>query len=332
MAFYDRYLKGQKPSQGYSPVYVNQNDGKWRAERSWPPRDAFTADAQLAPGEYTEDGQNNGSGDGGTPPYGQGIWTFSQPFAHEVRLSGTPRLTVDTDAAPGTNLYVDVYDVGPDNKATILTRGAYKLDGPERVTFDLYDQDWVFAPNHRIGVLVTGGQAEWWAEPPTGRSVTVEAAQLELPYLACQRAATLEGGRPIRLDEYMEDAPFEVDKATIDENTYGDFPIPGPLARCSRGLALRRCIDRRKFRFTIDQPRGGRIRKVAVFVNGKRRKVVRAKRVEQVTIRRLPKRTFTVRIVATSNEGQKTISVRRYRGCKKGKPRTRVRNQHQHGR
>jgi hypothetical protein len=51
-----------------------------------------------------------------------------------------------------------------------------------------------------------------------------------------------------------------------------------------------------------------------------------------VTIRRLPKRTFTVKIVATSNEGQKTISVRRYRGCKKSKPRTRVRNQHQHGR
>jgi hypothetical protein len=181
-------------------------------------------------------------------------------------------------------------------------------------------------------VLVTGGQAEWWAEPPTGRSVTVESAEIQLPFLACKRADDLSGGRPIRLDEFMEDAPFELEQATIDEATHGSFPIPGALADCSKRLALRRCIDRRKFRFTIDQPRGGRIKKVAVFVNGKRRKVKRGRRVEQITIKRLPKRTFTVKIVATSNEKQKTISVRRYRGCKKGKPRTRVRNQHPHGR
>jgi hypothetical protein len=39
-----------------------------------------------------------------------------------------------------------------------------------------------------------------------------------------------------------------------------------------------------------------------------------------------------VRIVAISNEGQKTISVRRYRGCRKGEPITHVINQHPHGR
>ncbi|MEA2451248.1 MAG: hypothetical protein QOG63_3180, partial [Thermoleophilaceae bacterium] len=44
--------------------------------------------------------------------------------------------------------------------------------------------------------------------------------------------------------------------------------------------------------------------------------------VTQVTLKRLPKRTFTVKIVARASNGQRTISVRRYRGCKKGRPTT----------
>jgi predicted acyl esterase len=332
MRFYDLHLKGESSPVKDPRIVVEDNDARWRSETAWPPKDAFTATAPLAPGEYSDDGQNNGSGDGGTPPYGLGVWTFSRPFPHEVRLSGTPRLTVDTDASGSSNLFVDVYDVGPDNKATLFSRGAYKLDGPDPVSFDLYDQDWVFKPGHRIGVLLSGGQAEWWVEPPSGRSVTVESAELQLPYLACSRTADLQGSPSIRLEEYMENAPIDLDPATIEDNTYGSFPIPGQLGACNRAGQPRRCIDRRKFRFTIDQPRDGRITRVAVFVDGKRRKVKRGRRVKRVTIRRLPKRTFTVKIVATSNERQQTISVRRYRGCKKGKPRTRVRNQHPHGR
>ena len=57
-------------------------------------------------------------------------------------------------------------------------------------------------------------------------------------------------------------------------------------------------------------------------MNGKKRLVKRGKRVTQVTLKRLPKKTFTVKIVARAKNGQRTISVRRYRGCKKGKPTT----------
>jgi uncharacterized protein len=332
MRFYDLHLKGQSSPIDDPRVVVETNDGEWRSETAWPPKDAYNATAPLNGGEYADDGQNNGSGDGGTPPYGLGVWTFSPPFPHEVRLSGTPRLTVDTDAAPGANLYADVYDVGPDNRATIISRGAYKLEGSDPVSFDLYDQDWVFKPGHRIGVLLTGGQAEWWAEPPSGQTVTVESAALRLPYLGCSREADLQGDPSIRLEEYMEDAPFDVDPATIEGATAGVFPIPGRLQPCNTAGRPAECVDRRRFKFRIGQPRGGRIKKVAVFINGKKRKVKRGRRVRRLTIRRLPKRTFKVKIVATSNEGQKTISVRRYRGCKKGKPRTRVRNQHPHGR
>jgi hypothetical protein len=44
-----------------------------------------------------------------------------------------------------------------------------------------------------------------------------------------------------------------------------------------------------------------------------------------VTLRKLPKRRFVVRVVTTFADGQKRESVRTYRGCKKSKPRTRRR-------
>jgi hypothetical protein len=91
------------------------------------------------------------------------------------------------------------------------------------------------------------------------------------------------------------------------------------------GPSRRRCVDRRKFRFTIDQPRRGRIVRVVVFVNGERVRVVRGRRVRQVTLRRLPRGRFTVRIVAHWSSGPRTVSVRRYVGCRKGPPKTRVR-------
>ena len=331
MRFYDLHLKGQSSAVKDPRIVVETNDGKWRPETAWPPKDAFGATANLKPGSYSDDGQNNGAGDGGTPPYGEGIWTFSPAFSHQVRLSGTPRVTVDADAQQGANLYADVYDVGPDNKATLFSRGAYLLNGAGKVSFDLYDQDWVFAPGHRIGVLVTGGQAEWWTQPPTGQQVTVKSAQLTLPYLGCQRNATTQGDPSIRLEDYMKNAPFDVDPQTIADNTASDFPIPGALGACAKSGAPKRCIDRRKFTFHVHQPRNGRIVKVVAFVNGKRKAVKRGRRVTHFTLRRLPKRTFTVRIVSTSNEKQQTISVRRYRGCRKSKAHTRVRNQHRHG-
>jgi hypothetical protein len=43
------------------------------------------------------------------------------------------------------------------------------------------------------------------------------------------------------------------------------------------------------------------------------------------TLTKLPKGVFTVKIVATASNKQQTISVRKYLGCNKSKPTTRVR-------
>jgi predicted acyl esterase len=325
MQWYDRYLKGIKPKKHYPKVVVETNDGKWRPETNWPARDAYRATAKLRTGTYSDDGVNNGSGDGGTPPYGIGIWTFSPRFTHEVRISGTPKVSVTTKNAKNRdNLYVDVYDVDAKHNATILSRGAYLLRKPGTVNFNLYDQDWVFGKGHRIGVLITGGQADWWSQPQTGDQITVSKASLSLPYLACRRTQRTQGDPSLRLEDYKVIAPFSVDAQTIKDNDTSAFPVPGALAPCGKTGKPKGCIDHRKFRFKIGQPKHGRITKVTVFVNGKKVLVKRGHRVRVVTIKRLPKRTFTVRIVAQSNKGQRTISVRRYRGCKKGRPSTRV--------
>jgi hypothetical protein len=98
--------------------------------------------------------------------------------------------------------------------------------------------------------------------------------------------------------------------------------------------STRRCIDRRKWRFTIQQPRGGRIVKALVYINGRRvLRVSRPRRgVRVISLKRLPPGRFLLRIVAIHNDGSKTISTRRYRGCKKGKPRTKVKRRKRGGR
>jgi hypothetical protein len=62
--------------------------------------------------------------------------------------------------------------------------------------------------------------------------------------------------------------------------------------------------------------------RVAVFVNGKRRVLRRGRHIRRVTLGRLPRRRFTVRVVATFSNGTQRSTTRTYKGCRKGRPRT----------
>jgi hypothetical protein len=84
------------------------------------------------------------------------------------------------------------------------------------------------------------------------------------------------------------------------------------------------CKDRRKFSWHIHQPPGRRIVAVNVFVNGHRRVHREGHRITHISIPKLPKKRFVVKIVALTNHGERVISVRRYHGCKKGRPHTHV--------
>jgi hypothetical protein len=93
----------------------------------------------------------------------------------------------------------------------------------------------------------------------------------------------------------------------------------------------KRCVDRRRFHFRLRQPRGGRIVSVSVFVNGRRVIRRRGRRIDSVSLGRLPIGRFKVRIVARTSFGRVIESTRTYSGCRKSRPRTRTRRGHRHG-
>jgi predicted acyl esterase len=231
--FYDQHLKGVKPKVADPVLAVETSDGTWRSETAWPPADSTRVARALKPGAYEDDGQNNGTAEGGSPN-GLGVWTISPPLAGDAHLAGVPRVTVDAEPARAdANLAVDVYDIDAGRQATLISRQAYLLRGPGPVTFDLYGDDWRLPAGHRLGVLVTGANAEWWAHLPTLGTVDVRSASIELPFLRCRRTATIQGAPSVKLEDYRASAPFEVPAATIEQATDPAFTVPA-LQTCRK--------------------------------------------------------------------------------------------------
>jgi hypothetical protein len=106
-----------------------------------------------------------------------------------------------------------------------------------------------------------------------------------------------------------------------------DGPLDVLLGGCGGAASLPaapRCLDRRKFTFGLHHARGARVVRAVAYVNGRVRARRHGHNLRRITLRRLPQRRFTVRIVATQSTGSKLVSVRRYKGCTKGKPQTRA--------
>jgi predicted acyl esterase len=246
MHFYDHYLKGVPASRTIDKdpkLAVESSTGKWRAETRWPPKDSHKIDTKLNTGTYTDDGQNNGTAQRIVfpgpiiPPNGEGVWTFSPKLTHVAHLAGVPHVNVRTNAvADRGNLVVDVYDLDSKNQATLVSRGAFLLNaGTTIASYDIYGNDWVFRAGHRVGVLVTSSNAEWWSHVPTAQPITVEKAQIALPYLRCARTSTIQGRSSIFLDDYKQQAPFPVDASTVSQGTRAGFPLPGKPQACGFG-------------------------------------------------------------------------------------------------
>jgi predicted acyl esterase len=179
-------------------VEVEDGDGAWRTERRWPPRDVTTLELAVTPGSYADAPLNNGEGGGSAVPgdtaSGTGTWTLGAPLAGDTRVAGVPRLSANVETqVDGATLIAIVYDVAPDGNAVLVTRGAKRLGASGRVIFDLYPQDWRFAAGHRIGLLLTGSDDQWFTPGLTQTTVTVAGGTLSLPALAGARQPDLEG-------------------------------------------------------------------------------------------------------------------------------------------
>jgi hypothetical protein len=138
------------------------------------------------------------------------------------------------------------------------------------------------------------------------------------PGISDAQFAQLRQAFPTGVCDYSKPGPDRV--PTVPWLSYKSGPGGKPLGAVpsSRG-----CVDRRKFSFRIPKAHRGRVVKAVAYVNRKRVKTVRGRRVTRLTIRRLPRGRFKVRIVTTTNRGKKRISTRRYRGCTKTRPTTR---------
>ena len=226
MRFYDKHLKGIQPSVQDPAVVVQGSDGAWRSEQKWPPADVRTVTAKLGGDNFLDDGNNLGSKDlnagaGGAAtssgtPYrtGFGAWTISEPLPHAAHLAGIPRAAVDVVAAkPDADVTVNVYDIAPDGMATMVTRGASQV----RAAGDgvpMYPSDWQFAPGHRIGVLISGSNAEAWLHQ-NDEVLSVAGGEIELPFLRTRRGSDLPGTPAPRLAEFKRKAPFPVHPNTL---------------------------------------------------------------------------------------------------------------------
>jgi dienelactone hydrolase len=101
------------------------------------------------------------------------------------------------------------------------------------------------------------------------------------------------------------------------------FPSAGKYSGLLAVATKGRCSAKRRVRFKLHHARGQRVVKVEAFVNGKRKLRRRGRDIDAITLRRLPRKPFTVRIVSTHSSGSQLVSTRRFKGCKKTRPRTR---------
>ena len=220
MRFYDRFLKGTTPTVEDPPVAVQTNDGKWRAEQSWPPADARATRRRCgrAPTPTTARAARRSRD-------ADGVWTISPPLPYDAHLSGSGKAVVDVATTlPNANLVVDVYDLDEYGIGPLITRQGHLVRSSGEKTLDLWSADWKIPAGHRIGVRVTDANEDWWVHTPTFDDVTVDGGSITLPFLAQQRTETIQGDPGTQLEGYLSET-VTVPPETMRESVSG-FALP----------------------------------------------------------------------------------------------------------
>jgi predicted acyl esterase len=236
MRFYDHYVRGlslaDTPTDQDPAVSVETGDGSWRAEQQWPPLDSTGYTTTVRSGTYNDSFNAATTQEQGGQPsndsLGAGLWTISPPLASDAHFAGVPTANLDVTAqVPNATLSVDVYDIDTKNSALLLSRTAYLLaQGENKISPQLYGNDWLIPAGHRLGVLVTSANDGWWTPAPTQSTVTVNSSNITLPFLSYLRTAHIAGKRPTRLDDWLKNAPFTIDAATVSSSTSPSFALP----------------------------------------------------------------------------------------------------------
>jgi hypothetical protein len=220
MRFYDLFLKGVKPKVKDPMIAVQTNDGKWRAEDTWPPADSTRYTSALLPGSYTDQAD-------GSVTDADGVWTISPPLPYAAHLSGSGHVTVDVSTTlPRANLVIDVYDLDRTGTGPLITRQAHMIYGSGQIPLDLWSADWKLATGHRIGIKVTDNNTDFWLlAAPTMQTVTVNGGQITLPFLGRERTTTIQGDPGTQLQGYLSET-VTVPPETIESSESASFTLP----------------------------------------------------------------------------------------------------------
>jgi predicted acyl esterase len=219
MDWFGHYLKGE-PLVEHPAIEIQDNEGNWRTEAQYPPSDGRFYDLKLKPEVAYQDSVRQ------TPAAPSSTWGFfTQPAPYDLHLSGAPRLNVEVaTTVPAANVIANLFDVDPDGKGRLITRGAYRVMEAGKVSFDLYPEDWRLRKGHRFGLYLTGADDSWFTPTNTGAIVTISKGALSVPFLRYFRPVNLEGGRA---DAMSSVRTLSADKTQIDEATVpAKFPPP----------------------------------------------------------------------------------------------------------
>jgi len=108
-----------------------------------------------------------------------------EPTAKGFTLLGLPTVTAEVSTAdPYSQLDSRLWDVGPDGKQRLISRGAYRLAPAQkgRITFQLHGNGWCFAPGHRAKLELLGKDEPFLrpSNPPV-TTTSVSKVDVELP-------------------------------------------------------------------------------------------------------------------------------------------------------
>ncbi|MGP2437726.1 CocE/NonD family hydrolase [Streptomyces sp. JW3] len=241
LSFYDQYLKGGKPTVRYPSYAVEDSTGAWRAQRTWPVVER-SVDLSLGGGSYVDDGGASAraalTASGGTPAPKQsqpsGKWdlenapateqtaprglaeaqaetqrsgditssffVWSKPVQRDVRVTGTPQISL-TARGEG-NIMLKLYDVAPDGSAVMFDEQVSLVESG-RLTVDLKSTDWTLTAGHVLAVEIGSIQTGSWRDTPSGETIKVKNARLELALDDPSDDVATQGDRSPFLDTYL---------------------------------------------------------------------------------------------------------------------------------
>jgi putative CocE/NonD family hydrolase len=238
MRFYDLHLRGIRPSVIDPPFAVEDSLGDWRAQLTWPViHDAYTV--RLSPGRYVDDGgQAQRTAEPMTAPQpdieyapaagsavaeqtsalGNSYWTFSTAASKQVRLTGTPKVSLKTKGHG--NVWVRLWDVAPDGTATMFNEMVAALERDGSTSFPLKANDWTFERGHRLGVQIGTIASRGWRPVPSGQTITVTDARLGMEVQDPRFDWPTQGDRSPYLDRYIA-----ANTITLDTIGAPTFPL-----------------------------------------------------------------------------------------------------------